>query len=77
MLFGNPGVAGTSWVVRTGAVALVWPLVLLAVFVPLSVRAIREVGELNADFEPAEPPRARRLVLDGQRLSLVDGVPRC
>ncbi|MFB9691084.1 ABC transporter permease [Amycolatopsis plumensis] len=45
VLFGNPGAAGTSWV-STHAVpmAVVWPLVLLAVFVPLTVRRYRRLG---------------------------------
>lgn len=39
-LFGNPGWGADSWVAEHAiAMALVWPLVLLAIFVPLSVRA--------------------------------------
>ena len=38
-LFGNPGVAGVSWADQHAvALAVVWPLVILAVFVPLAVR---------------------------------------
>jgi ABC-2 type transport system permease protein len=38
-LFGNPVAAGDSWVARHAiAMAIVWPLVLVAVFLPLSVR---------------------------------------
>ncbi|AXB47459.1 ABC transporter permease [Amycolatopsis albispora] len=44
-LFGNPGVTGDSWVVRHAAeMALAWPLVLLAIFLPLSVRAYRRLS---------------------------------
>ncbi|MFC6005486.1 ABC transporter permease, partial [Streptomonospora nanhaiensis] len=44
-LFGNPGVTGDSWVVRHATeMALVWPLMLLAVFLPLSVRAYRRLS---------------------------------
>jgi ABC transporter DrrB family efflux protein len=39
-LFGNPGVGGESWVAQHAIpMAVVWPLVLVAVFFPLSVRA--------------------------------------
>jgi len=45
VLFGNPGAAGTSWVSSHAVpMAVVWPLVLLAVFVPLSVRRYRRLG---------------------------------
>ncbi|HET6705507.1 ABC transporter permease [Amycolatopsis sp.] len=45
VLFGNPGAAGTSWVsAHAVPMAVVWPLVLLAVFVPLSVRRYRRLG---------------------------------
>jgi ABC-2 type transport system permease protein len=41
-LFGNPGWSGESWIAQhSGLMAVVWPLVLLAVFVPLSVRRYR------------------------------------
>lgn len=42
MLFGNPGWAGSSWVAQNAlAMSIAWPLVLLAVFVPLSVQRYR------------------------------------
>ncbi|GHF91201.1 MULTISPECIES: ABC transporter permease [Amycolatopsis] len=45
VLFGNPGAAGTSWVsAHAVPMAVVWPLVLLAVFVPLTVRRYRRLG---------------------------------
>ena len=45
VLFGNPGAAGTSWVsTHPVLMAVVWPLVLLAVFVPLSVRRYGRLG---------------------------------
>lgn len=38
-LFGDPGWGGDSWAVQhTPLMAVVWPLLLLAVFFPLSVR---------------------------------------
>ncbi|MEU1468692.1 ABC transporter permease [Streptomyces sp. NPDC005761] len=38
-LFGNPGGGGSSWAAgHAGLLAVVWPLVLLAVFFPLAVR---------------------------------------
>jgi ABC transporter DrrB family efflux protein len=41
-LFGNPGVGGTSWIAEHAVLmAVVWPLVLIAVFFPLSVRRYR------------------------------------
>jgi len=44
-LFGNPGVAGDSWVVEHATLmAVVWPLVLIAIFVPLSVRRYRSMS---------------------------------
>lgn len=44
-LFGNPGAAGDSWVATHALpLAVIWPLVLLAVFFPLSVRAYRRLG---------------------------------
>nr|WP_298327398.1 ABC transporter permease [Haloactinopolyspora sp.] len=37
-LFGNPGLGGSSWVAEHALVmAVVWPLLMLAIFVPLSV----------------------------------------
>lgn len=45
VLFGNPGVAGTSWVsTHPVLMATLWPLILLAVFVPLSVRRYGRLG---------------------------------
>jgi ABC-2 type transport system permease protein len=44
-LFGNPGFGGDSWVAQHGELmALLWPLVIVAVFFPLSVRAYRALG---------------------------------
>ena len=41
-LFGNPGFGGDSWIARHGELmAVVWPLLIVAVFFPLSVRAYR------------------------------------
>jgi ABC-2 type transport system permease protein len=41
-LFGNPGFGGDSWVAQHAILmAVVWPLVLVAVFFPLSVRRYR------------------------------------
>ncbi|MEU3019546.1 MULTISPECIES: ABC transporter permease [unclassified Nocardiopsis] len=44
-LFGNTTVAGESWVAQNAVVmAVVWPLVLVAVFVPLALRRYRRLG---------------------------------
>ena len=44
-LFGNPGWGGDTWVAEHAlAMAVVWPLVLLAVFVPLSVRRYQRLS---------------------------------
>ncbi|TDC43445.1 ABC transporter permease [Actinomadura sp. KC345] len=45
-LFGDPShTAGTSWVAQHGVLmAVVWPLVIAAVFIPLSVRRYRAMG---------------------------------
>ncbi|WP_091287897.1 ABC transporter permease [Amycolatopsis xylanica] len=44
-LFGNPGWGGDSWITGHGVLmAAVWPVVILAVFFPLSVRAYRGLG---------------------------------
>jgi ABC-2 type transport system permease protein len=44
-LFGNPGFGGTSWVAQHGELmAVLWPLVIVAIFFPLSVRAYRALG---------------------------------
>ena len=39
-LFGNPGWGGETWIAQHSVLmAVVWPVVLTAVFLPLSVRA--------------------------------------
>ncbi len=39
-LFGNPGWGGESWMAQHSILmAVVWPVVLIAIFLPLSVRA--------------------------------------
>ncbi|MFI6982619.1 ABC transporter permease [Embleya sp. NPDC050154] len=44
-LFGNPGWAGGSWIADHAVLmAFVWPLVLIAIFAPLSVRRYRGLG---------------------------------
>lgn len=44
-LFGNPGWGGESWAAQHPVVlAMLWPLVIVAVFVPLSVRRYRNLG---------------------------------
>ncbi len=44
-LFGNPGQGGEGWVAENAQLmAVVWPLLILAVFVPLSVRAYRRLS---------------------------------
>lgn len=44
-LFGNPGWGGESWIAQNAVLmALVWPLVLTAVFFPLCVRRFRALG---------------------------------
>jgi ABC-2 type transport system permease protein len=41
-LFGNPGFGGESWLARNAiAMAVVWPVLLVAIFLPLSVRRFR------------------------------------
>lgn len=43
--FGNPGWGGDSWVAgHAGLMAVLWPLVIIAVFAPLSVRRYREMS---------------------------------
>lgn len=45
MLFNNPGVVGDSWVVNNALLmAVVWPLVILAIFFPLSVSTYRNLS---------------------------------
>ena len=44
-LFGNPGWGGGAWIAENAlAMAVVWPLVLLAVFFPLSVRRFQRLS---------------------------------
>lgn len=44
-LFGNPGWGGDSWVAQHAlAMAIVWPVLLLAIFFPLSVRSYRRLS---------------------------------
>jgi ABC-2 type transport system permease protein len=44
-LFGNPGVAGSSWPAQHPVLlAVLWPLVLVAIFLPLSVRRYRRLS---------------------------------
>jgi ABC-type multidrug transport system permease subunit len=44
-LFGNPGWGGESWVAQHAqAMAIAWPVLLIAVFFPLSVRRYRRLG---------------------------------
>nr|WP_026129011.1 ABC transporter permease [Nocardiopsis prasina] len=44
-LFGNTTVVGESWVAQNAVLmAVVWPLVLMAVFVPLAMRRYRKLG---------------------------------
>ncbi|WP_051426068.1 ABC transporter permease [Jiangella gansuensis] len=44
-LFGNPGLGSDSWIAQNATLmAVVWPLVILAVFVPLSVRRYQRLS---------------------------------
>nr|WP_218577805.1 ABC transporter permease [Phytohabitans rumicis] len=44
-LFGNPGWGGDSWITQHAVLmAVAWPLLLIAVFFPLSVRAYRRLS---------------------------------
>jgi ABC-2 type transport system permease protein len=44
-LFGNPGWGGESWIAQNALpMALVWPLVIFAIFFPLSVRRYRRLS---------------------------------
>ncbi|WP_374201986.1 ABC transporter permease [Actinokineospora sp. PR83] len=46
VLFGNPGWGGDSWVVENASLmAVVWPLVILAVFLPLAVRRYASLSD--------------------------------
>ena len=43
-LFGNPGIGGESWVAQNALLlAIIWRLLLMAIFVPLSVRRYRRL----------------------------------
>ncbi|GAA3015257.1 ABC transporter permease [Streptosporangium longisporum] len=45
-LFGDPGWAGESWVAQHATLmAVLWPLLLIAVFLPLSARTFRRLGD--------------------------------
>jgi ABC-2 type transport system permease protein len=45
-LCGNPGRTGHSWVARhSTAPALIWPLLITAIFLPLSARRFRAIGD--------------------------------
>jgi ABC-2 type transport system permease protein len=45
VLFGNPGWGGDSWVAQHPLLmAVLWPLVITAVFAPLSVRRYQEMS---------------------------------
>lgn len=45
-LFGNPGWGGDSWPAQHSiAAAIVWPVLITAVFLPLSVRKFRALGD--------------------------------
>ncbi len=44
-LFGNPGVGGGSWVAQNATLmAFVWPVLIIALFLPLSVRRYRRLS---------------------------------
>lgn len=44
-LFGNPGLAGSSWAAQHSVLlAVLWPMVLTAIFMPLSVRRYRRIS---------------------------------
>ncbi|ALG12458.1 ABC transporter permease [Kibdelosporangium phytohabitans] len=44
-LFGNPGLGGDSWAANNPVLlAVIWPLVLVAIFLPLSVRKYRNLS---------------------------------
>jgi len=44
-LFGNPGVGGASWVAQNATLmAVVWPILIVGIFLPLSVRRYRRLS---------------------------------
>lgn len=44
-LFGNPGTAADSWITENAILmAVVWPLVLIAIFAPLAVHRYRSMS---------------------------------
>jgi ABC transporter DrrB family efflux protein len=44
-LFGNPGIEGTSWIAQNAVLmAVVWPVLLIAVFMPLAVLRYRRLS---------------------------------
>ncbi len=44
-LFGNPSAGGASWIVENAMLmAIVWPLLLIAIFLPLSVWRYRRLS---------------------------------
>ena len=44
-LFGNPGFGGVSWISENAMLmAILWPLLLVVIFLPLSVRTFRKLG---------------------------------
>jgi ABC-2 type transport system permease protein len=44
-LFGNPGLGGGAWVSENAfLMAIVWPILICAVFAPLSVRRFRRLS---------------------------------
>jgi ABC-2 type transport system permease protein len=44
-LFGNPGATGDSWVAENALLmAVVWPLIIVAIFLPLAVRRYRRLN---------------------------------
>jgi ABC-2 type transport system permease protein len=44
-LFGNPGVGGDSWIARNAMLmAVVWPMMLIALFAPLAIRRYRNLS---------------------------------
>ena len=62
-LFGNPGVPqDSSWIAENAQLmAVVWPLALVAVFLPLAARRYRLGGRLEACPIPA-PEHRRKFV---------------